>query len=44
MAIALLNSSGVLYAATMPDPGIRIVAYDIQNAPYEVNAGLTVRY
>jgi hypothetical protein len=30
---ALLNSSMCLYDATIPGPGRRIVANDIQNAP-----------
>ena len=34
----LLSSFGSVYAARIPLPGIKMVAYDIQNAPYEEKA------
>jgi hypothetical protein len=38
MPRALWNSSTLVYASCIPDPGMRMVANDIQKAPYEVKA------
>jgi hypothetical protein len=38
MPRALSSISASVYAEMTPEPGRRIVANDIQNAPYDVNA------